>query len=108
MSVLDAFVHDPLVEWEKAKVRFPLGLMQLDSELLKPENVKRPASRSSTAIAKNALSHIEKKLKGIHSTGKEKTEREIPTSSLVQILIQEATDLGNLVSGHVGLQRIKR
>ena len=41
-------------------------------------------------------------------SGKEKTEREIPTSSLVQILIQEATDLGNLVSGHVGLQRIKR
>ena len=48
-------------------------------------------------LAKNALNPIEKKLKGIYSTSKERQEREISTSNLVQMLIQEATDFANLV-----------
>ena len=52
-------------------------------------------------LAKQALNPIEKKLKGIYSTNtKERIEREVSTSNLVQMLIQEATDLGNLVSLH--------
>ena len=50
-------------------------------------------------LAKNALNPIEKKLKGIYSTSKEKPEKEISTSNLVQMLIQEATDPLNLVCG---------
>jgi serine/threonine-protein kinase ATR len=57
-------------------------------------------------LGKNALRPIEKKLKGIYApsaikerTGSVVNEKEISTSNLVQILIQEATDLGNLVSG---------
>jgi hypothetical protein len=49
-------------------------------------------------LAKNALNPIEKKLKGIYSTSKERQEKDISTSNLVQMLIQEATDHGNLVS----------
>lgn len=50
-------------------------------------------------LAKNALSPIEKKLKGVYSTSKERQlqEKEISTSNLVQMLIQEATDPANLV-----------
>lgn len=48
-------------------------------------------------LAKNALNPIEKKLKGIYSTSKERQEKEISTSNLVQMLIQEATDNANLV-----------
>jgi serine/threonine-protein kinase ATR len=55
-------------------------------------------------LAKNALSPIEKKLKGIYSTSKERQEKEISTSNLVQMLIQEATDPANLVSP-ITLQR---
>jgi serine/threonine-protein kinase ATR len=49
-------------------------------------------------LAKGALNPIEKKLKGIYSTSKERQEKEISTSNLVQMLIQEATDPSNLVS----------
>ena len=49
-------------------------------------------------LAKNALSPIEKKLKGIYTTSRERAEREISTSNLVQMLIQEAADDANLVS----------
>ena len=50
------------------------------------------------SLAKSSLNPIEKKLRGIYSTTKERHEREVSTSNLVQILIQEATDLANLVS----------
>ena len=49
------------------------------------------------SLAKSSLNPIEKKLRGIYSTTKERHEREVSTSNLVQILIQEATDLANLV-----------
>lgn len=52
------------------------------------------------SLAKSALNPIEKKLKGIYipNTVKERHEREVSTSNLVQMLIQEATDITNLVS----------
>lgn len=56
------------------------------------------ASVDLKQLAKNALRPIEKKLKGIYSIGSEKSEKEISTSSLVQMLIAEATDIHNLVS----------
>lgn len=50
-------------------------------------------------LAKDALNPIEKKLKGIYAASKERQEKEISTSNLVQMLIQEATDPVNLVCG---------
>jgi len=49
-------------------------------------------------LAKTALSSIEKKLRGIHRTSKDRVEKEVSTSNLVQMLIQEATDNANLAS----------
>ncbi|KAF8165694.1 hypothetical protein B0H34DRAFT_690087 [Crassisporium funariophilum] len=92
MSVLDAFVHDPLVEWEDEK-------RKLDRDK------KNPAKKDSVglkALAKSALNPIEKKLKGIYSTNKERHDKEVSTSNLVQILIQEATDLSNLARMYPG------
>jgi len=87
MSVLDAFIHDPLVEWEDEK-------RKLEREPSRRNAVK--ASVDLRMLAKNALNPIEKKLKGIYSTSKERQEREISTSNLVQMLIQEATSAANL------------
>ena len=49
-------------------------------------------------LAKNALNSIEKKLRGIHRTSRDRVEKEVSTSNLVQMLIQEATDNANLAS----------
>ncbi|KAG6850186.1 hypothetical protein H0H93_016614 [Arthromyces matolae] len=92
MSVLDAFIHDPLVEWEDEKRKL---------EHTRSRNQVK-ASVDLRMLAKNALNPIEKKLKGIYSTSKERQEREISTSNLVQMLIQEATDDFNLARMYPG------
>jgi serine/threonine-protein kinase ATR len=51
-------------------------------------------------LGKNALSPIERKLKGLYvaASSKERlAEKEVSTGNLVQMLIQEATDTANLV-----------
>ena len=54
-------------------------------------------------LAKNALDPIGKKLRGIYASNGKGHSKEIPTSNLVQMVIQEATDPANLVRklGHV-------
>ena len=106
MSVLDAFVHDPLVEWEDEKRKLVSSFKGVSWSGFWCVIQEREAQRRNTVrdsvdlrhLAKNALYPIQKKLKGIYSMGKERSEKEISTSSLVQILIQEATDEANLVS----------
>ncbi|KAH0840168.1 Nop14-like family-domain-containing protein [Lanmaoa asiatica] len=104
MSVLDAFIHDPLVEWEDEK--------------RKMDRDRRNAVRSSTDLhhlAKNALRPIERKLRGVYSPSNIKSrnqsgsggsgsgeEREISTSNLVEMLIQEAIDDANLAKMYPG------
>ncbi|KAG9317708.1 hypothetical protein JVU11DRAFT_1921 [Chiua virens] len=103
MSVLDAFIHDPLVEWEDEK-------RKMDRE-------RRNAVKQSTDLrhlAKNALRPIERKLRGVYSPSNIKSrtqsgsggsgneEREISTSNLVEMLIHEATDHSNLAKMYPG------
>ncbi|KAI5993676.1 hypothetical protein EDD15DRAFT_2388093 [Pisolithus albus] len=99
MSVLDAFIHDPLVEWEDEK--------------RKMDRDRRNAVKSSTDLrhlAKNALRPIERKLRGVYSPWNVKSrtsggtgdEREISTGNLVQMLIQEAVDDANLAKMYPG------
>ncbi|KIK96405.1 hypothetical protein PAXRUDRAFT_310274 [Paxillus rubicundulus Ve08.2h10] len=98
MSVLDAFIHDPLVEWEDEK--------------RKMDRDRRNAVKSSTDLrhlAKNALRPIQRKLRGVYSPSNIKArthsggeEREISTSNLVQMLIQEAIDDANLAKMYPG------
>lgn len=54
-------------------------------------------------LAKHALHPIEKKLKGIYTTSRERPEKETSTSNLVQMLIQEATSSANLVCNRPAL-----
>jgi len=81
--------HDPLVEWEDEK-----------RKIERQANLRRQAHNRSQVdlrmLAKSALSSIEKKLRGIHRTSRDRVEKEVSTSNLVQMLIQEATDNGNL------------
>ncbi|KAJ7055002.1 hypothetical protein C8F01DRAFT_1160647 [Mycena amicta] len=99
MSVLDAFIHDPLVEWEDEKRK------------LEREPSRRNAVKPSVdlrMLGKNALNPIERKLKGLYTptTAKERpnmlTEKEVSTGNMVQILIQEATELSNLAKMYPG------
>ncbi|KAL0577467.1 hypothetical protein V5O48_004536 [Marasmius crinis-equi] len=89
MSVLDAFIHDPLVDFEEER---------------KKKN-RYKANVDLKKLAREALHPIEKKLKGLASTvSKEKHayDKEISTSNLVQMLIQEAMDNRNLSRMYVG------
>ncbi|KAI6024462.1 hypothetical protein EDC04DRAFT_2869391 [Pisolithus marmoratus] len=99
MSMLDAFIHDPLVEWEDEK--------------RKMDRDRRNAVKSSTDLrhlAKNALRPIERKLRGVYSPWNVKSrthggtgdDREISTSNLVQMLIQDAIDDANLAKMYPG------
>ncbi|KAI9513280.1 hypothetical protein F5148DRAFT_287683 [Russula earlei] len=89
MTVLDPFIHDPLVEWEDEK-----------RKIERRQATRRHAHNKSQIdlrmLAKTALSSIEKKLRGIHRTSRDRVEKEMSTSNLVQMLVQEATDNANL------------
>ncbi|KAJ7688699.1 hypothetical protein B0H17DRAFT_938064 [Mycena rosella] len=100
MSVLDAFIHDPLVEWEDEK-------RKLEREPSRRNAVK--ASVDLRMLGKNALSPIERKLKGFYvaASAKERYargagEKETSTGNLVQMLMQEATDHANLAKMYPG------
>ncbi|KAJ7849841.1 hypothetical protein B0H14DRAFT_3085988 [Mycena olivaceomarginata] len=96
MSVLDAFIHDPLVEWEDEK-------RKLEREPSRRNQVK--PSVDLRMLGKNALSPIERKLKGLYvaASSKERlAEKEVSTGNLVQMLIQEATDTANLAKMYPG------
>jgi len=89
MSVLDAFIHDPLVEWE-------------DEKRKKERDRNNRSTVDLRTLAKDALKPIDKKLNGIYTTSRERPEKETSTSSLVQMLIQEASDLANLARMYPG------
>ncbi|KAJ7784096.1 hypothetical protein B0H16DRAFT_1296839 [Mycena metata] len=96
MSVLDAFIHDPLVEWEDEK-------RKLEREPSRRNAVK--ASVDLRMLGKNALNPIERKLKGMYAAASSKerpAEKEVSTGNLVQMLIFDATDLANLAKMYPG------
>ncbi|KAH9179575.1 hypothetical protein EDB89DRAFT_2110934 [Lactarius sanguifluus] len=88
MTVLDPFIHDPLVEWEdeRRKIVSRICPTNRDYDQTPTTNDYRndkqiggtPTSRSNCA------------------TSKDRVEKEVSTGNLVQMLIQEATDNANL------------
>jgi len=114
MSVLDAFVHDPLVEWEDEKKRMvrlsflPISCGQL---MLSQEKSRKTLAQRKKAytnalkdevdlrqLAKGALMPIQKKLQGIYTPWDSRDDgKEMSTSNLVDALIQDAKSLKNLV-----------
>ncbi|KAI0271954.1 hypothetical protein BGY98DRAFT_1091035 [Russula aff. rugulosa BPL654] len=93
MTVLDPFIHDPLVEWEDEKRKI---------ERQVPRRNVNTSQIDLRMLAKSALGSIEKKLRGIHRTSRDRVEKEVSTSNLVQMLIQEATDNANLAKMYPG------
>lgn len=63
------------------------------------KNSVNPARIDLKVLAQDALQPIEKKLKGIYVPWikRERQERPMSTSNLVQLLIQDASDINNLV-----------
>lgn len=82
MNVLDAFVHDPLVEWADRLRRLNRANSSIDMR----------------RVSQDALGPIEEKLKGIFKLHKSSPGRELSVSNHVQSLILQASDNQNLVS----------
>ncbi|TRM67831.1 hypothetical protein BD626DRAFT_449908 [Schizophyllum amplum] len=92
MSVLDAFIHDPLVEWEERK-------RSLDrKQELQRKNVNAVKAKTDlNALARNSLNLIGRKLRGELPEKKESPVwKEVSTGKLVQTLIEESTSPQNL------------
>ncbi|KAG9127763.1 serine/threonine-protein kinase M1 [Ceratobasidium sp. 392] len=102
ISVLDAFVHDPLVEWEDQKRRNERDARQARfraNQRLDPRG-RAGVSAASTDIkelARNAMLPIGRKLQGLSREG-----RVVSVSNQVEALIREATDPVRLARMYIG------
>ncbi|KAK7696228.1 hypothetical protein QCA50_000881 [Cerrena zonata] len=109
ITVLDAFIHDRLSDWEIERGRLEKiqvrkwqeeckELKRRDPNALCPEKPKVKIR----VVSDKLLWPVGKKFKGIHSAGKNNVERELSTPGLVQTLIQESTDIQNLSKMYMG------
>ncbi|KZT71549.1 hypothetical protein DAEQUDRAFT_111495 [Daedalea quercina L-15889] len=107
MSVLDAFIHDPLVEWEDEKRKKERETSRRNKagggRATDGRDVNfTKANIDLRKLALDALSPIAKKLNGIYTTGRDRPEKETSTSNLVEMLIREASDNANLARMYPG------
>ncbi|KAI9068446.1 hypothetical protein FKP32DRAFT_1561636 [Trametes sanguinea] len=86
MNVLDAFVHDPLVEWEEKVRRLTRANPLVDMR----------------TVSQDALGPIEEKLQGVFKQHKSSPGRQLSVSNHVQSLIMQASDVTNLARMYVG------
>ncbi|KAI0720383.1 hypothetical protein C8T65DRAFT_736114 [Cerioporus squamosus] len=87
MNVLDAFVHDPLVEWEEKRRR------------MERHNHVQADMR---AVSQDALGPIDEKLRGIFRPLKSSPGKQMTVTNHVQSLIQQASDNANLARMYIG------
>ncbi|EJD53664.1 hypothetical protein AURDEDRAFT_53550 [Auricularia subglabra TFB-10046 SS5] len=92
MNVLEAFIHDPLVEWDEEKKRRERALAR-DRRV---PNLPKADRVDVKALAKTALHLIHRKLSGMQAPNDPTNERIISTSDQVAALISEAIDPKNL------------
>ncbi|KAG8718811.1 serine/threonine-protein kinase M1 [Ceratobasidium sp. 394] len=104
ISVLDAFVHDPLVEWEDQKRRNERDARQIRFRTDRKIDPRGRTGTSSSAgstdikeLARNAMLPIGRKLQGLSREG-----RIVSVSNQVEALIREATDPVRLARMYVG------
>jgi len=83
MSILEAFIHDPLVEWEDEKRKKE-----------RRKNNDKPVDLRELAL--KALDPIQRKLKGLDG------EKQMTVDNQVENLIREATSLQKLAKMYVG------
>lgn len=85
MNVLDAFVHDPLVEWVEKR----------------PRSGRNNEVADVRALTQDALGPIKEKLQGIYRQLKSSPPKQLSTNNHVQSLIRQASDPALLVSSFV-------
>ncbi|THU91880.1 hypothetical protein K435DRAFT_967914 [Dendrothele bispora CBS 962.96] len=103
-SVLDAFIHDPLVEWDEEKRKLE-RTNNFQQQWVNREREKQPDAEIKLKLAKTSLSAIQRKLEGYYSTNSKKdsvSQERWSTINLVELLIQEATDLAHLARMYQG------
>ncbi|GJE85010.1 serine/threonine-protein kinase [Phanerochaete sordida] len=115
MTILDAFIHDPLVEWydlkkvkdaerrkEEEQRRRQEARRRKDGDSDQQDN-NEPEEVNLEELARSALEDISKKLRGVYSNSQKRlSEKEIPSSSLAGMLITEAMDPKNLARMYPG------
>ncbi|KAH9855081.1 hypothetical protein C2E23DRAFT_725567 [Lenzites betulinus] len=87
MNVLDAFVHDPLLEW---------------ADRLRRLNRVNNSAADMRSVSQDALGPIEEKLQGIFKLHKSSQGRQLSVSNHVQSLIMQASDNQNLCRMYIG------
>ncbi|KAH9844382.1 uncharacterized protein C8Q71DRAFT_696515 [Rhodofomes roseus] len=102
MSVLDAFIHDPLVEWEDEKRKKERETSRRNKAGGGRDVNATRANIDLRKLALDALNPIAKKLNGIYTNSRERPEKETSTSNLVEMLIREASDNANLARMYPG------
>lgn len=105
MSVLETFVHDPLVEWNhKKRVSASKAIgSSFASDARSAFSLKSKTSEETDELmrkeARKALDPILRKLKGLQVTSvPTQSEKVVTVGNQVDSLIREATDSRNLVS----------
>ncbi|ETV97855.1 hypothetical protein H310_09190 [Aphanomyces invadans] len=94
-SILESFVHDPLVEWGRSKNK------QVVASALKPIAANNEQVNSE---AKIMLKTIDERLRGMWNLGKKQQHETLPLSVKGQVdrLIAEATSNENLAQMYIG------
>ncbi|KAF0685567.1 Aste57867_22575 [Aphanomyces stellatus] len=93
-SVLESFLHDPLVEWGRSKSK----------QVLNSSSIKTTANEQVNSEAKTMLKTIDDRLRGIWNLGKKQQHETLPLSVKGQVdrLISEATSDENLAQMYIG------
>ncbi|KAG9415875.1 multidrug-resistance type transporter aminotriazole resistance [Aphanomyces cochlioides] len=93
-SVLESFVHDPLVEWGRSK----------NKQVMNSTAVKPNTNEQVNSEAKTMLKIIDDRLRGVWNLGKKQQHETLPLSVKGQVdrLIAEATSDENLAQMYIG------
>ncbi|KAF8314749.1 hypothetical protein DL93DRAFT_2155621 [Clavulina sp. PMI_390] len=98
-NVLEAFVHDPLVEWQDEKNKKDREMRQKQSARLKGQQQQRPTIALKD-LGEKYLGPMERRLSGY--TGKEGAEKVLGVPAHVETLIKEARDPQNFAMMYPG------
>lgn len=111
MSVLEAFLHDPVVDWEEAKRRKDMQRLKKSSANSRRKTTTTPVAEDDGSafirqLAMAALTPIDGKLAGsipkVKTVGTNSHVGVATVPNQVEMLIREATSTSNLAAMYVG------
>ncbi|KAG9015870.1 serine/threonine-protein kinase M1 [Tulasnella sp. JGI-2019a] len=102
MSVLEAFVHDPLVEWEDERKNQERSKSRSASRRSLADAPRQSPAEQLRAVAQKSLKPIERKLQGLPPVQNDWAVKEVTTSNQVDALFKEATSPRNLAMMYHG------